>query len=118
MQSIIIQREKKLINKPIIYSILNPNYLIMKDIMSLLCTARRFAMGGSKRLLVALVCILSLTVAYAQDVTISGTVVDDIGEPLIGATVMVDGTKIAVATDIDGNFSIKVPAGKNSASLM
>lgn len=83
----------------------------MKDIMSLLCTARRFAMGGSKRLLVALVCIFSLTIAYAQDVTITGTVVDDIGEPLIGATVMVDGTKNGVPTDIDGNFSIKVPKG-------
>lgn len=38
---------------------------------------------------------------------IKGTVVDTEGEPLIGATVQVKGTKVAQATDIDGNFVIK-----------
>lgn len=39
--------------------------------------------------------------------TIRGTVVDEEGEPLIGATVMIKGTKNAMATDIDGNFELR-----------
>lgn len=50
-------------------------------------------------------------VLSAQDRTIIGTVVDDYGEPLIGAGVQVEGTTIGVITDIDGNYSINVPAG-------
>ena len=42
---------------------------------------------------------------YAQS-TISGTVTDGAGNPLIGANVLVDGTAIGAATDIDGLFSI------------
>lgn len=39
---------------------------------------------------------------------VTGRVVDASGEPLIGATVMVDGTKDGAVTDIDGNFTINV----------
>lgn len=42
---------------------------------------------------------------------VSGTVRDLTGEPLIGASVKVKGQKNAVVTDIDGNFTISVPAG-------
>ena len=43
----------------------------------------------------------------AQNITVTGTVEDPTGEPMIGATVLVDGSKEGVATDFDGNFSIK-----------
>ena len=43
----------------------------------------------------------------AQNITVTGTVEDPTGEPMIGATVLVDGSKDGVATDFDGNFSIK-----------
>lgn len=43
---------------------------------------------------------------------VKGTVTDEAGEPLIGATVMVAGSSSGIATDIDGNFSIDVPKGK------
>lgn len=46
--------------------------------------------------------------AYADVVT--GTVVDESGEPLIGATVKQKGTTNGVATDIDGNFKLDVPS--------
>ena len=37
---------------------------------------------------------------------VTGRVVDSAGEPLIGATIMVEGTKEGAVTDIDGNFTI------------
>src|SRR5690606_7145196 len=40
---------------------------------------------------------------------IRGKVVDGSGEPVPGATVLVEGTTIGTATDIDGNFSLDVP---------
>ena len=47
--------------------------------------------------------------AFAQ--TVSGQVVDTAGQPVIGATVIVDGTANGVATDLDGRFSLRAAAG-------
>jgi TonB-linked SusC/RagA family outer membrane protein len=47
--------------------------------------------------------------AYAQQ--ISGTVSDENGVPLPGATVVVQGTSIGVSTDFDGNYSIDASQG-------
>lgn len=41
---------------------------------------------------------------------VEGTVTDDLGEPLIGATILVAGTTIGTVTDIDGNYGFYVPA--------
>ena len=49
--------------------------------------------------------------AIAQN-KITGTVFEDNGEPCIGATVMIQGTKQGTKTDLDGHFTINVPAGK------
>jgi len=49
--------------------------------------------------------------AVAQNQTVSGTVLDELGEPVIGATVTVDGTKNATVTDLDGNYKIQAPKG-------
>ena len=47
----------------------------------------------------------------AQGIQISGTVVDNAGDPLIGASVIVKGqTTVGTVTDIDGNFELKVPS--------
>lgn len=55
---------------------------------------------------------LSLGIAFAQN-KISGTVFDqDMGEPLMGATVKVQGSTKGVTTDMNGKFTIDVPAGK------
>ena len=83
-------------------------------------------------LLLSVMCFM----AYAQK-TVTGTVKDATGEPMIGVSVIVDGTSIGGVTDFDGNFTIqKVPnngvlkfsyvgfkdqkvsvAGKNSVSI-
>ena len=49
--------------------------------------------------------------AVAQNQTVTGTVLDELGEPVIGATVTVDGTKNATVTDLDGNYKIQAPKG-------
>ncbi len=55
---------------------------------------------------------VSLGYSYAQNRTIRGTVVDTGGEPVIGAAVTVVGnTRIGAATDLNGAFSLNVPAG-------
>ena len=55
---------------------------------------------------------LFATPAFAQDHTVTGTVLDELGEPVIGATVTVAGSKTATITDLDGNYKITVPKGK------
>ncbi len=44
-----------------------------------------------------------------QNSFVTGMVTDDSGEPLIGASVSVQGTTFGTITDIDGNFSLAVP---------
>ncbi len=46
-----------------------------------------------------------------QDNTVTGNVIDEFGEPMIGVTVRVKGIQTAVITDFDGNFSIKANPG-------
>ena len=48
---------------------------------------------------------------FAQNsISVSGIVMDDTNEPVIGAAVMVKGTTIGVITDIDGRYTISTPA--------
>lgn len=46
----------------------------------------------------------------ADNITVTGKVIDEEGEPLTGATVQQTGTTNGTITDIDGNFSLSVPA--------
>ena len=55
---------------------------------------------------VALFAVLAIT-ASAQSKSVSGTVVDKAGEPVIGASVVVKGTTNGTITDFDGNFSLQ-----------
>lgn len=55
--------------------------------------------------------VLAETRMEQQQGILKGTVVDDKGEPVIGASVQVQGVKAGAITDIDGNFSIKVKPG-------
>ena len=49
---------------------------------------------------------------FAQTMVVNGVVVDEMGEPVIGANAFVKGTTIGAITDIDGNFSLTgVPTG-------
>ena len=63
-----------------------------------------------KTMMLGLMLTTSATVV-AQNQTVTGTVLDELGEPVIGATVTVAGTKTATVTDLDGNYKISVPKG-------
>ena len=53
--------------------------------------------------------LLASTLSQAQSVTVTGTVTDVAGQPLIGVAVTVQGTSTGVTTDAKGKYSIKVP---------
>lgn len=62
-------------------------------------------------ILTALAFLVMPLVTSAQDmITVSGTVTDDTDQPVIGASVMVKGSTTGVPTDLDGRYSIDVPA--------
>lgn len=48
-------------------------------------------------------------VAQSPAIKVSGQVVDEQGEPLLGATIRVKDTSIGTTTDLDGNFQLEVP---------
>lgn len=58
--------------------------------------------------------LLFCPAALAQSTgAIGGRVIDDIGDPLPGANVVLQGTQLGAATDIDGNFVItEIPPGE------
>ena len=63
------------------------------------------------------ICSLLLSVGsiVAQDITVTGTVTDKNGEPVVGAYVIIKGTNTGTAVGVDGKYSINVPS---SATLV
>lgn len=69
-----------------------------------------------KQFLILLSVFFAMLPAFAQSGhtrQIGGVVDDEEGEPLVGATVRVENSLIATATDLDGKFSLTVPIGKD-----
>ena len=71
-------------------------------------------MKANRYVLLTCVSLLwSLTALGQNTRTANGTILDENGEPIIGATVIVAGQpKNGTVTDIDGKFKINVPEGK------
>ncbi len=67
-------------------------------------------MNVLKRFLLSFMLMLTCTLVYAQT-EITGTVVDETGETVIGATVVEKGTTNGTVTDFDGVFTLKVNPG-------
>jgi len=61
-----------------------------------------------KRLLLVLSLVITASLAFAQSRTISGTIVDTEGQPLIGATVLEENSTNGTATDLDGKYELSV----------
>lgn len=63
----------------------------------------------NRKLWLAIAMVVALAFpALAQKITVSGTVFDEFGDPLIGATILQKGTTNGTAADLDGKFSINV----------
>ncbi len=60
-----------------------------------------------------LMVLFTTLLVNAQSVILSGQVVNDNKEPLVGATVIIRDLRKGSTTDFDGNFKIKVPTGKH-----
>jgi len=70
---------------------------------------------SSKKLIAIIATMFIAVTAFAQKVQVSGTVLDATGQPVIGATVLEVGANVVngVVTDVDGKFSIGVPANSS-----
>ena len=66
------------------------------------------------KIIFSLLASLTVTVAMAQEITVSGTVIDSSdGEPVPYASVHLEGTMTGTSTDGDGNYSLRLPHGGN-----
>lgn len=65
-----------------------------------------------KKFLFTVITALMFCAVDSMAQAVKGTVVDETGEPIIGASVMIKGTQQGVATDIDGKFALNNAAGK------
>ena len=61
--------------------------------------------------ILTLLLALVVQISFAQNQNVSGTVSDENGLPLPGATVVIEGTTTGVSTDFDGKYSIKASQG-------
>lgn len=65
-------------------------------------------MKNLKKLFAVVALLLMAVVAHAQGQTVKGTVLDENGEPMIGATVKAVGSQGGTVTDMDGHYVLKV----------
>lgn len=63
-----------------------------------------------KKLFLTACFLLIGTAAFSQEHTVTGVVTDSFKEPLIGVSIVVQGTNTGVVTGLDGDYSIQVPA--------
>ncbi len=72
----------------------------MKSSTSMMSWPNRLAMS-------CIVLAMGGAAAFAQSKMVSGTIVDDLGEPIAGANVVIVGTTTGVITDANGKFTLK-----------
>ena len=54
--------------------------------------------------------LFAVSFAWAQNITVKGTVTDQSGAPVIGAYVLLQGSTQGTSTDVDGNYEISAPS--------
>ena len=60
-------------------------------------------------LLASAIWLACIAAVAAPNINCVGVVVDELNEPMVGASVRADGTKLGVSTDVDGKFKLNVP---------
>ncbi len=67
-----------------------------------------------RKFILSFIAVLAVTLSsMAQNKQISGSVLDDTGAPVYGATVIIEGTHTGTTTSADGKFSLSVPESAN-----
>lgn len=68
-----------------------------------------------RRLMMIFACIVaSVGLSLAQTTRVSGVVIDDTGEAVIGASVVAKGSMVGTVTDVDGKFSLNIPSDRKT----
>ena len=62
------------------------------------------------KLFLTVLSMFAVSFAWAQNITVSGTVTDQSGEPAIGVYVLLQGSTQGTSTDVDGKYQISAPA--------
>jgi len=70
-----------------------------------------------KQTVLLLLGVFMMSTAAMAQFTVTGSVQDDSGEPLIGVSIVIKGTTTGTATDLDGGFELRIPNG-SEATLM
>lgn len=70
-----------------------------------------------KNLLGALLLYLLSTMTAMAQMKVTGTIIDDLGEPLMAATVLETGTSNGTVTDMDGKFTLTMQSNKNTLTV-
>ena len=75
---------------------------------------------NAKKLFVSIAMLMLGFMAYAQNLTIKGTVLDEAGLPVIGAGIVVDGSNnYGTTVDVDGNFTLNIdPSSHKSFTVV
>ncbi len=75
--------------------------------------------GIGRRLLTMLSLFIFCFGAFAQseNMKITGKVVDEFSDPMMGVTILLPGTTTGTITDLDGNFSLEVPKGSKDLTI-
>lgn len=74
-------------------------------------------MKNMRALLLLIFMAASLNV-FAQTITLTGSVTDMTGEPIIGASVLEKGTSNGTIANFDGNFTLKISSNATSSSFL
>ena len=73
--------------------------------------SKSISMSTLRRIMLAMLFVMAIPAfGFAQKIV--GTITDEQGEPLIGATIMVEGTTTGATTDIDGKYSVNAKKGQ------
>lgn len=71
------------------------------------CSVSTVCFNAFRRLYILMLLALTVFTVNSQTLSVSGTVIDTEGEPMIGANVIIKGTTTGVATDVDGKYTLK-----------
>lgn len=63
-----------------------------------------------QKFIIGIICIIVSLPVQSQSSVVQGTVLDQVGEPLVGVSVQIKGTDTRTITDTDGHFSIQCPS--------